>query len=343
MPSYTRYNNRSRIGALYASYALRAGKADIRAGVRYEHTWQKIRYADGQGADFSKNYGFVVPSASFSLPVSDSGNLGLTYNMRISRPGITYLNPYVDRSDPTGITYGNDRLDVEKSHNVGISYALTTSKLTLTARLTDSYTGNGIEQYSFYDNGMLNTTYGNIARRNNLSLNIFANWMAGGKTRLSFNGTGSYVDLRSDLSGLRNSGWQGSFMAGIQQQLPWGVKGDAFLIFSTRNHTLQGWNSGFRMLNLNLSKTFLDDRLTVSAGFRTGLYSGGKMQIENYSRNKDLVNHNVMRIPSMTFNIGVSYTFGSFKSARRNEVKTIESDFIESKSNMEQYQGGLGN
>ena len=36
--------------------------------------------------------------------------------MRISRPGISYLNPYVDRSNPTALSYGNPDLDVEKAN-----------------------------------------------------------------------------------------------------------------------------------------------------------------------------------------------------------------------------------
>ncbi|MCQ2374672.1 MAG: outer membrane beta-barrel family protein [Salinivirgaceae bacterium] len=37
--------------------------------------------------------------------------------MRIRRPGIEELNPFIDRSDPFSLSYGNSHLDVEKTNN----------------------------------------------------------------------------------------------------------------------------------------------------------------------------------------------------------------------------------
>ena len=59
------------------------------------------------GENFKLNYGNLIPSGSLQYNIGAQQNIGLTYNMRISRPGITYLNPYVDISDPTAKTYGN--------------------------------------------------------------------------------------------------------------------------------------------------------------------------------------------------------------------------------------------
>ena len=43
-------------------------------------------------------------------------NLRLGYNMRIYRPGIWALNPYLNDADPSYISRGNPELDSEKSH-----------------------------------------------------------------------------------------------------------------------------------------------------------------------------------------------------------------------------------
>ena len=51
-------------------------------------------------------------------------NLRLGYNMRIYRPGIWYLNPYLNDSNPTNITQGNPNLDSEKSHAFNLSYSI---------------------------------------------------------------------------------------------------------------------------------------------------------------------------------------------------------------------------
>ena len=81
---------------------------------RYEHTWENVEFILGHGSNFKRSYNNLVPSASFSYNIGATLNIGINYNMRISRPGITFLNPYIDRSIPTALTYGNPDLDVEK-------------------------------------------------------------------------------------------------------------------------------------------------------------------------------------------------------------------------------------
>lgn len=43
----------------------------------------------------------VLPSLMFSYQLSPSQNLRASYNMRISRPGICYLNPFTDTNSST--------------------------------------------------------------------------------------------------------------------------------------------------------------------------------------------------------------------------------------------------
>ena len=61
-------------------------------GTRYEQTWEKVKFEQGKGDDFDKDYGNLVPSASISYAIAPGMNLGVNYSMRITRPGITYLN-----------------------------------------------------------------------------------------------------------------------------------------------------------------------------------------------------------------------------------------------------------
>lgn len=335
------YDNSNKIGAAYAEYSYSTDKFGAKAGLRYEHTWQEIKYKKDHGKDFSKDYGTLVPSASLSYNLSPINNLGLTYNMRIARPGISYLNPYVDRSNPTMISYGNSNLNVEKAHNVSLVYNYFSPKLILNVSLTDNYTGNGIEQYSFYKDGILNSTYGNIVKRNKIGLNAYVNWMASPKTRIFLNGSIGYIDLRSTALDAKNSGWQGNAMLGVQQTIPWDIKGGLFLISSTKNYTLQGWSSGFNMLSINLSKSLLNDKLSVSVGFNTGLSKNGNIHIESFSQSKDFTNHQTIKVPMTSFTVGVTYTLGNFKTKPKEQKRALDNDYIEQKSQMEQLNNNM--
>ena len=263
--SSSEYEYKNSILAGYGEYAGNFNKFGVKAGLRYEYTWQNVEYHLGNGEDFKKDYGTLVPSASLQYTISQGSNLGLTYNMRISRPGISYLNPYVDKSNPIALTYGNPELDVEKSHNLSLVYNLFTPKLMVNLNLHHNFVDNAISQYSFYDSdNLLNTTYGNIVQRHQTGLNGYVNYLMTKNTRLFFNGSLNYLDLKSDALEQNNSGWTFNAMVGLQQTLPWNLKLSAFAITSTKSYTLQGWSGGFNLLTASLSKSLLKDKLNLS-------------------------------------------------------------------------------
>ncbi|MBQ6208201.1 MAG: TonB-dependent receptor [Prevotella sp.] len=326
------YLYKNSILAGYTEYEGKWGNIGTKAGLRYEHTWQNVEYRLGNGTDFETNYGSLVPSASLSYSFSPTSNIGLTYNMRISRPGITYLNPYVDKSDPTALTYGNTNLDVEKAHNISLVYNMFTPKLMLNVNLHHNFTDNAIEQYSFFDNTLLNTTYGNIVKRHQTGVNVYANWLATKNTRLFVNGSVNYLDLRSSVLSASNSGWTTSTMVGLQQTLPWNLKMGAYLMNSTKSYTLQGWSNGFNLVTANLSKSFFDDKLSIGVMGLMGLSKGGDLKMESYSKGSQFLSHQTISVPISSIFLNVTYTFGNTKKQMKQHVSRVQNDYIEQQS-----------
>lgn len=327
------YEYKNSILAGYGEYAGNFGKIGAKAGLRYEQTWQNVEYHLGNGDDFKKNYGSLVPSASLQYTIGQGSNLGLTYNMRISRPGITYLNPYVDKTNPTTRTYGNTDLDVEKNHNLALVYNMFTPKLMLNLNLHHNFTDNAIEQYSFYDaQNLLNTTYGNIVRRHQTGMNGYVNWLAAKNTRLFLNGALNYTDLRSNTLSQSNSGWSANAMIGLQQTLPADFKLSVYAMTSTKNYTLQGWSGGFNLITANISKSLLKDKLNLSLMGMMGLNKGGNINIESHSQGKDFTSHTLTKVPLYGFTFTVSYTFGNSKRQAQQHTSRIQNDYIEQQS-----------
>ena len=327
------YEYTNTILAGYGEYAGNFGKIGAKAGLRYEQTWQNVEYHLGNGDDFKKNYGSLVPSASLQYTIGQGSNLGLTYNMRISRPGITYLNPYVDKTNPTTRTYGNTDLDVEKNHNLALVYNMFTPKLMLNLNLHHNFTDNAIEQYSFYDaQNLLNTTYGNIVKRHQTGLNGYVNWLAAKKTRLFLNGALNYTDLRSNTLSQSNSGWSANAMIGLQQTLPADFKLSVYAMTSTKNYTLQGWSGGFNLITANISKSLFKDKLNLSLMGMMGLNKGGNINIESHSQGKDFTSHTLTKVPLYGFTFTVSYTFGNSKRQAQQHTSRIQNDYIEQQS-----------
>ena len=322
----TQYDFYNRIAAAYTELSVNLGNFGIKGGVRYEHTWQNYRENGGQ--TFRTNYGSLVPTASVQLNLGMTSNIGLSYNLRISRPGITYLNPSRDTSDPTALSYGNPDLDVEKNHNVSLVYNYFSSKVMLNLTGRWNHTGNGISSYSFYQDNILNTTYDNIIASTTTGLNAFLMWNAGSKTRIILNGGVDYADLRSDVLGQSNNGWSYNALLGFQQNLPWDLRFSANGILMSKSYNLQGWSTGISIGTVGLTKTFLNDRLSISVNAVSQL-SKDDLTIKAFTQTKDFTMDMASTIPMRQLSVSVSWTFGKqgnygVKKARR----TITNDEV---------------
>lgn len=323
------YDFINNIGAVYAEYDGKFGKLGLKAGARYEHTWQNVEYQSGPGQDYDLNYGNLVPVASLQYSIGQQQNIGLSYNMRISRPGITYLNPYVDNiTDPTAKSYGNPNLKSETGHNLSLVYNYFSPKWIVSMTLRQTYSGNGISQYSFFDEDyVMNTTYGNVITNSVSGLNAFVTWIPGQKTRVMFNGGGSYTNVKSEELGQRNSGWTYNALLSLQQTLPWDLRASANLIASGSTISLQGKSSGMTIGMLGLSRSFLEERLSLSLSGILPFAKGPAVNIETVSETKDFISRTNTAIPLRMLTFNISFSFGKQSNVNiKKSKRTIEKD-----------------
>lgn len=328
------YRHHNDIGAGYAEASYGKGKLSGKGGIRYEHTFQNVKYKLGNGEDFRLDYGNLVPAASIQYNLGMTQNIGLTYNMRISRPGITYLNPYVNNSDPTVKSYGNSELETEKAHNLGLVYNYFSNKVILNATAHFNHTGNAIEAYNFYDStGLLNTTYGNIASRNNTGITAMVIFNAG-VNRLIINGGIDYNDIRSEALGLHNSGWSANALASYQTTLPWDLRFSSNLIWTSRTQNIDGWSTGLTMITGGLNKSILDGKLSFGVTGLAPITLTRCLVRETSSEGPDYRQYNISRVPMATIMGNITWNFGNNnKASVKKTRKTISNDDIKDMSN----------
>ena len=331
------YEHQNSIGALYSTYSYTWGKLNLKGGLRYEFTSQDVKYNKGNGEDFSLTYNNWVPNLTLSLSPSYSQTLSLSYNMRISRPGISVLNPYRNTQNLYFVSYGNPNLDVETSHNAQLTYSYFSAKAMVNASLRYSYLDNGIEQYSFLKDDVLYSTYANIGQRQNTTLSLFASLSLTPTTRLTLNSNTSYVDLRASEMGYANSGWQQMAMVNLQQTLPWDIKFTGMYMLNTPSVSLQGTSASINMHMLGLSKTFLNDRLSLSINAVNPFSSGMTMKIE--TEGSDYKSVSESKISMRTFTASATYRFGDLKMKQQTRRTQIESDLKEVSDSNEQVNG----
>lgn len=350
----THYRHQNDIIAAYLGYGLKWKKLSGRLGVRYEHTIEDVKYLLGRGDDFRKNYDDVVPSASLGWKLTDLSNLRVGYNMRIYRPGIWYLNPYLDDSNPSSISQGNPELDSEHSHAFDLSYSNFTPKFNINLSARYSFTNNSIQSVTslvseddipdFSEDkktgkDVLYTTYQNIGKSRNLNLSAYVNWNATKDTRVYANLFGGYTSLKG-ADGLENDGWNLFAFGGAQQTFKHDWRLSVNVFGQTPWIMLQGKGSSFFSYSVNLNKSFLNRRLSLSA-FASNFFQKYN-KFESHIEGQGFLQDSWNKYPQMRFGFSVSYRIGELKASVKKAARTITNDDVKSGGSSTGAGGGAG-
>ena len=251
--------------------------------------------------------------------------------------GINSLNPYVEQLLPTEKSYGNPDVRAQKNHRISFGYNLATPKLVLSVKLAERFGRDGISQYSFYEDGVLNHTYGNIVNSTTSGLDIYANYNITSKTRIYVNGDVDYTVFKSDILGQSNQGWGMGMFAGCQTTIFWDMRLSLNTFIRGNDYELQGYSKGMQFGMLGLTKTFFDDKLSVSLQGVSPL-SFGKLEIQDYSWGEGWRSENLTKVPVKSIGFNISYSFGNSQmmGGGKRVRHSIEND------DMEQGSGGGG-
>lgn len=333
------YRHHNDILAAYTGYGLTLDKWSARLGLRYEHTLQKVEYLLGRGTNFHKNFDDLVPSARLGYKFSDATNLSVGYKMRINRPGIWYLNPYLDDRIPDAISQGNPNLDTEKSHAVDLQFSSYNSKLTYTLTGTYRFVNNSIESVDRLVNdrdieGLPNPTgkdviyssYANIGHIQYAGLMAYANWTPITNTRITLNGSVGYSHM-SDGQSLRNHGWCTNIDASLQQTFAKTWIFNASYYVQTPQPTLQGKEARYQWYNFSLSKSFMDKRLTLTA------YIINPFGKRYFCYRSETVADNFRTTASSSwcqlyYGVSVRFRIGKLKASVKHTERTVENNDV---------------
>jgi outer membrane receptor protein involved in Fe transport len=336
------FRYRQNVTAGYATYTIGLPKGfTIKPGVRFEYTTISADFSNKQGVLTNANipdYGVLVPSINFSRKLENGNVIKLSYNRRIQRPSLQFLNPNVQASNPLNASAGNPLLRPEYTNNYEIGYSTTVKQkvnLNLTAfvrnttgaiqtvrvPLPDSLNPNRIQ-------GALLSTFQNAGTENAYGGSLFAGANSG---KLSLNGSVDvyYAVLRNnDPSALYNSSNQGTVVnarAFGSYDMGKNYSLQLFGFYRGQQVQLQGYQSGFGIYSLSLQKSFAEKRGSIGFGaenFFTGTirirtdvatpyvdsyaYNGVNVPINGpiLSQNSTNVLHN------LNFKINFSYRIG---------------------------------
>ncbi|MDE5976674.1 MAG: outer membrane beta-barrel family protein, partial [Muribaculaceae bacterium] len=313
------------IYALYASYMAHLNNWNLTAGLRYEHTDMGIDFHWGDLKNFMTALNDVVPNAAVSYNFSNSSNLRIAYQMRITRPSLNSVNPYQLTITPNKVEMGNPDLSSEKSNKVSITYSNFGRVIGGNIGAEYSAVNNAISNYTYYDNGIQYSTYANIGHERRFALTGYLAWTIIPRMQLSVNARLTHANLKSYYPELENSGWNLNYGANWNYSLDSGFKFDVYGGQETRNHMLQGYNNGWYYYGLGISKSFLkNDALTLNLSASSFLQSKSTYryvtEFDGIKTTQDWSNYN--------WNVGltVSWNFGSLQGGVKQASKSISND-----------------
>ena len=315
------------IAGAYAGYLFKWKKISTKTGLRLERTWNNgTSKTSDINTDFTNRLINLVPYVTFSFMPKQGQTIKVSYTQRLSRPGIWYLNPYVNDNDSLNISYGNPLLEAEVSHMFESGYTYFTPKLNFSATATSSFINNSIERISKVElNGATVSTYENIGKNQRYGLNFYVSYRPTDKINIYFNGGGNYSKLEAN-SGYTISNEGFNYRGSLGGRWTLWKDGSVNLNLGVYSSSimLQGTSSYFYYTSLGVSQYLLKRKLMLSVSTSDPFWY--RKKYTNESEDPTFYSRYVYTYPAQNVRINVTYNFGKMNTQVKKANRGIKND-----------------
>ena len=279
---------------------------------------------------FSNNYNTFIPSLTIQKKLSATQTVKLAYSKRITRPSLTFLNPYDNKTNILAQTEGNPRLAPEISQTLEFDYVTFIKSSVINMSVYYKHTSGLIESIAkpFIDTAShqsgTKTTYFNIGNNNSFGGSFFGSVSPIRNVTVRAN-INAYT-YKPDPSGLfikeqtQNSTYmQYNGFAMAEWDLKSGFIAQVFTFGSSPRHTIQGTNPSFSMLGMGVRQQFMKKKAALGINviepfnkyknFNSNLSSPGFTQTSTF------------QFPFRSVGLTFQYSFGKTTfSADKNKI-----------------------
>ena len=324
---YNRFYYDQNIHAMYATYSGRFGNFGYQAGLRGEYSHTDTRSL-GYGQEKSEvkpykdDYFSLFPSIFLTYTLPADNEVQVNYTRRINRPWGGQLNPFLNITDSTNISFGNPYLKPQYSNAMELNYIKNWSAHTLTISLYYRNTNDVIQRISYLEDNIMKSTFENVAKtqsagaefvaKNQLfsmldlttTLNIYYNELSG-FTYITKSGKEVTGETNEDFS------WNAKMIANIA--LPADISLQLTGKYNSRKRIAQGHRKANYSLDAGLRRSFLKRKLSLSINGRDLLNS---RKWKNETSGPGFVQNTSNWRMGRTVGFTLTYSFGNMKIGR---------------------------
>lgn len=324
--------------AAYTQASLMIKKFGIRSGLRYEKTDVGGSFSNSLKS-ISSNYENLIPNLTLSYTRPSKFTLKLSYTQRIQRPGLTFLNPYINQSDSINISYGNPDLTAEKSHAFEAGWNLFRKFGSINTSVYHRFTNNAIESIRFIDTSdVYVTTYDNIGKNYSTGLSLGLNVMWKMKLFMGSNFNIYYYKVKSSglSTDLSNDGinYNISLYGSYKFSKRWGVQ--AFGNWNGPRYSVQGKSTSFFYYNMSARREFKNEKGGIGLGLDN--FATWYMNFRNEYSGPGFDYNNNNRVLFLGVRLSFDYRFGKMEFNQQRRKKGVKNDDLK-----EDGQGGMMN
>ena len=307
---------------VYAGYGqlnFSVKKFQFITGLRYETTAIDGRLDDGS-SPFDQSYSNWLPNFTVSRGLKNFQNIKFSYNQRISRPSLFFINPFNNSVDQVNVTVGNPQLDPEITNQFEFSYNTFIKGVGIFSSVYYKKTDEIIESILGINNeGVTVNTFDNVGTNNSIGLNLFSTktfnnlTVRGGGNIFSYDATGIVNGVA-----LERQTYEYNVFFGGEYSITSTIKADFFGFFNSPKRSLQGDQASFSIYGFGVRKEFKKWSLGVKLiePFHKDKFFNSSQSGQNFTQDV------VFSIPFRSVGLNVRYKFGKvdFKE-RKSKIK----------------------
>jgi hypothetical protein len=283
----------------------------MRLGLRVEHTEVDGDFTSSN-TTVRQSYTDVVPNLLLTKQFSKTMNSNFTYGIRLGRPAIQHLNPFVNNSDSLNISFGNPNLGRTYMHNFAMQNRFFKGSKFISIQTQFNFSNNLIIQNPTFNSatGVTSVTSENAGQMRDFALGFISN-LPVKKWNFALNATGRVARIRNKLQTPWSTATAGNVNANITYK--------ATKLFTIASNS--GYFAPLRMPNATFPDNYFysfnfifkvfKEKMNLNAS-ATNIFEQDR-KLHFLTENQSFKSKTVNTIPFRNFGLALSYNFGKLK------------------------------